>query len=192
MEERLQGLADSYGLEVTVCHYPRGASKWNPVEHRLFGPISMNWAGVPLRTPELLLSLLRGTRTSTGLSVTAEWLDRPYRRGTVVTDAEMAELNIEHHNTCPPWESHQAARLRMVELERFLWQRQRGLCPICGQPLTPPRGCQMHHRQWRVYGGEDLAYNLELLHPNCHRQVHSQGVSVDQAASPVEEAFAKA
>ena len=99
----LQGLADSYGLEVTVCHYPRGASKWNPVEHRLFGPISMNWAGVPLRTPELLLSLLRGTRTSTGLSVTAEWLDRPYRRGTVVTDAEMAELNIEHHNTCPPW-----------------------------------------------------------------------------------------
>ncbi len=75
---------------------------------------------------------------------------------------------------------------------RFLWQRQRGLCPICGQPLTPPRGCQMHHRQWRVYGGEDLAYNLELLHPNCHRQVHSQGVSVDQAASPVEEAFVKA
>jgi 5-methylcytosine-specific restriction endonuclease McrA len=41
-------------------------------------------------------------------------------------------------------------------------------------------------------GGEDSAYNLELLHPNCHRQVHSQGGSVDQAASPVEEAFAKA
>jgi RNA-directed DNA polymerase len=75
---------------------------------------------------------------------------------------------------------------------RFLWQRQQGLCPICGQPLTPPRGCHIHHRQWRVYGGDDLAYNLELLHPNCHRQVHSQGVSVEQAASPVEEAFAKA
>jgi RNA-directed DNA polymerase len=75
---------------------------------------------------------------------------------------------------------------------RFLWQRQGGLCPSCGQPLAPPRGYQMHHRQWRVYGGDDLAYNLELLHPNCHRQVHSQGVSVDQAASPVAEAFAKA
>jgi len=74
---------------------------------------------------------------------------------------------------------------------RFLWQKQRGLCRVCGQPLTPPRGCHIHHRQWRVYGGEDLAYNLELLHPNCHRQVHSQGNSVDQAASPVEEAFAK-
>ena len=45
-------LADSLGLEVRVCHYPRGASKWNPVEHRLFGPISINWAGKPLRTFE--------------------------------------------------------------------------------------------------------------------------------------------
>jgi hypothetical protein len=58
--------------------------------------------------------------------------------------------------------------------------------------LTQPRGCHIHHRQGRVYGGEDLAYNLEWLHPNCHRQVHRQGISVDQAASPVEEAFAKA
>ena len=75
---------------------------------------------------------------------------------------------------------------------RFLWRKQQRLCRVCGQPLTPPRGWQMHHRQWRVYGGEDSAYNLELLHPNCHRQVHSQGVSVDQTASPVVEAFAKA
>jgi len=42
-------LADRYGLDVTVCHYPRGASKWNPVEHRLFGPISVNWAGCRCR-----------------------------------------------------------------------------------------------------------------------------------------------
>jgi hypothetical protein len=102
-KQRLQELADNYGLAVTVCHYPRGASKWNPVEHRLFGPISMNWAGIPLRTPALLLSLLRGTRTSTGLTVTAEWLGRTYRCGSVVTDAEMADWNIEHHNTCPQW-----------------------------------------------------------------------------------------
>ena len=102
-KRRLQGLADWYGLEVTVCHYPRGASKWNPVEHRLFSHISRNWAGVPLRSQELLLSLLRGTQTASGLRVTAEWLERKYQRGVVVTAAEMAELNIEHHNTCPPW-----------------------------------------------------------------------------------------
>jgi hypothetical protein len=102
-KRRLQGLADWYGLEVTVCHYPRGASKWNPVEHRLFSHISRNWAGVPLRTPDLLLSLIRGTRTSARLTVTAEWLDRTYRRGVSVSDAEMADLNIEYHDTCPQW-----------------------------------------------------------------------------------------
>jgi hypothetical protein len=102
-KRRLQGLADWYDLEVTVCHYPRGASKWNPVEHRLFSHISRNWAGVPLRTPALVLALLRGTRTAAGLAVTAEWLGRKYTRGVRVSDAEMADLNIEHHTTCPQW-----------------------------------------------------------------------------------------
>ncbi len=96
-------MADCYGLEVTVCHYPRGASKWNPVEHRLFSQISRNWSGVPLRTLELLLSLLRGTVTSTGLKVTAEWTGQHYRRGVTVTDAQMEELNIERHGPCPQW-----------------------------------------------------------------------------------------
>jgi hypothetical protein len=96
-------VADRYGLEVTVCHYPRGASKWNPVEHRLFGPISVNWAGVPLRSPEVMLGYLRGTTTRTGLVVTAEWWAKKYAKGVKVSDAEMAELSIEHHDTCPQW-----------------------------------------------------------------------------------------
>jgi hypothetical protein len=102
-KQRLQGLADSYGLEVTVCHYPRGASKWNPVEHRLFGPISVNWAGVPLRSAELMLALMRGTTTWSGLEVSAEWSGQRYLRGVKVSAADMAELNIEHHSTCPQW-----------------------------------------------------------------------------------------
>lgn len=102
-KRRLQGLADWYGLEVTVCHYPRGASKWNPVEHRLFSQVSRNWAGVPLRTPGLMLALLRGTGTARGLEVTAEWWENKYRKGVVVRDAEMAALNIEHQSTCPKW-----------------------------------------------------------------------------------------
>jgi hypothetical protein len=96
-------LADRYGLAVTVCHYPTGASKWNPVEHRLFGPISVNWAGVPLRTPELMLGYLRGTTTEAGLTVTAEWWGRQYARGIAVSEAEMAELDIKYHDTCPRW-----------------------------------------------------------------------------------------
>ncbi len=96
-------LADRYGLEVTVCHYPTGASKWNPVEHRLFGPISSNWAGVPLRTPEVMLGHIRGATTGSGLEVTAEWWEREYAKGVKVSDAEMQELDIEHHDICPRW-----------------------------------------------------------------------------------------
>jgi hypothetical protein len=96
-------VADRYGLAVTVCHYPTGASKWNPVEHRLFGPISVNWAGVPLRTPGVLLGFIRGTTTATGLAVTGEWWERPYRKGIAVSDADMQKLDIERHDTCPRW-----------------------------------------------------------------------------------------
>jgi Rhodopirellula transposase DDE domain len=62
-------LCDGLGLTVTVCHYPPGGSKGNPVEHRLFGPISLNWAGTPLRTWETMLAYVRGMTTTTGLDV---------------------------------------------------------------------------------------------------------------------------
>jgi hypothetical protein len=96
-------LADRYGLVVVVCHYPTGASKWNPVEHRLFGPISTNWAGVPLRDPEVLLGYLRGTETRTGLRVSAEWTDQVYPKGVKVTKTEMNALHLFPHETCPRW-----------------------------------------------------------------------------------------
>jgi hypothetical protein len=60
-------LCDACALTVTVCHYPPGCSKWNPVERRLFSQISINWAGRPLRTLEIMLGYIRGTTTSTGL-----------------------------------------------------------------------------------------------------------------------------
>jgi Rhodopirellula transposase DDE domain len=96
-------LCDRFGLRVTVCHYPTGCSKWNPVEHRLFGPISLNWAGHPLRTWETMLAYLRGTTNSTGLSVTAALHDAVYEKGRVVSDAAMAQLNLEPHAVCPQW-----------------------------------------------------------------------------------------
>ena len=66
-----QQLANRLGLEVTVCHYPTGTSKWNPIEHRLFSLISINWAGKPLRTFEFMLACIRGAKTATGLQVKA-------------------------------------------------------------------------------------------------------------------------
>jgi hypothetical protein len=96
-------LAAPYGLDVTVCHYPRGASKWNPVEHRLFGPISNNWAGIPLSSPEVMLGYLRGTKTETGLRVSAEWTTQKYATGVKVTQQEMNNIPIERHDICPQW-----------------------------------------------------------------------------------------
>jgi len=96
-------LADPFGLELTVCHYPTGASKWNPIEHRLFSQISQTWAGTPLTSVAVVLDAIRKTTTTTGLRVRAQVLPGVYRRGCRVTDEEMASLHIEKHKTCPRW-----------------------------------------------------------------------------------------
>lgn len=96
-------LADRFGLEVTVCHYPTGASKWNPVEHRLFGPISINWAGIPLRTFDTMLALIRGTTNVSGLQVDAALIDQTFLKGIKVADDTMARLNLVRHAVCPHW-----------------------------------------------------------------------------------------
>jgi hypothetical protein len=98
-----QQLCDRYGLAVTVCHYPTGCSKWNPIEHRLFGPISLTWAGHPLATWDTLLGYLQGTTTETGLTVRAALHEGAYQTGERVSDAEMATLNLTRHAVCPPW-----------------------------------------------------------------------------------------
>jgi len=96
-------LADQLGLEVTVCHYPTGASKWNPIEHRLFGPISLNWAGKPLETFEFMLACIRGTDTDTGLQVNAFLVEKIYEKGIKVANEVMQALHIEWHSICPRW-----------------------------------------------------------------------------------------
>ena len=66
---------------------------------------------------------------------------------------------------------------------RYLWLEQNGKCPVGRQPLTLQEGWHVHHLLWRTYGGTDLIDNLVLLHPNCHRQVHSEGLVVEKFAS---------
>src|SRR5258708_23177208 len=91
-------LAKRLGLTVTVCHYPTGCSKWNPIEHRLFGPISINWAGKPLRTFDTLLAYIRGTTTSAGLDVQAMRLDGDFPTGPAVSDPAMDALHLSKHS----------------------------------------------------------------------------------------------
>jgi hypothetical protein len=115
-------LCDERGVTVTVCHYPPGCSKWNPVEHRLFGPISVNWAGCPLRTVATMLAYLRGTTTTTGLAVEAACHDGVYPTGQGVSDAEMATLTLERSATCPMW--NYTLRPRCVEDSTDLAKRE--------------------------------------------------------------------
>ena len=94
-------LADTHQVSVTVCHYPAGASKWNPIDHRLFSQISRNWAAQPLRCYETILNYIRTTTTKTGLRVTAHLIDRDYPTGVKVPDDQFAAIALQPHDIQP-------------------------------------------------------------------------------------------
>lgn len=96
-------VADRFGLAITVSHYPTGASKWNPIEHRLFSEISKTWAGCPLRSFDDVLHYIRDTNTQTDLTVQAHLVTETYETGVKVPDEEMDALNIQFHDVCPQW-----------------------------------------------------------------------------------------
>ena len=96
-------LCNRHRLRVTVAHYPTAASKWNPIEHRLFCEISKNWAGRPLDSYETVLKYLRTTRTAAGLRVRAHLVKKIYKTGLKVTDAQMRQLCITSDTSLPRW-----------------------------------------------------------------------------------------
>ena len=98
-----QRLADSTGLDIQICHFPPGTSKWNKVEHRLFSFMSLNWRGKPLESHELIINLIAATTTSTGLTVYAQLDKRPYPTKIEVTDEQLAAVNITRHAFHGDW-----------------------------------------------------------------------------------------
>ena len=96
-----EGLCDRFGITVTVCHYPTSASKWNPIEHRMFSEISKNWAGQPLVDYDTVLNYARTTRTEAGLKVKAYLVTTAYPKGVKVSDEQMATIKIRIHDTQP-------------------------------------------------------------------------------------------
>lgn len=99
----LQQLADEFGLTLTVTHLPTGASKWNPVEHKLFCFITKNWAGRPLVSYETILKYIRTTKTETGLRCRA-YLDKTnYPTGGHLTVDEKAQIRLFPHRVLPKW-----------------------------------------------------------------------------------------
>jgi hypothetical protein len=96
-------VCDRHSLNVTVAHYPSGASKWNPIEHRLFSEISKNWAARPLDSYETILQYLRTTTTTTGLRVRAHLVRKAYKKGITITRDQMNGLDLTHDEALPKW-----------------------------------------------------------------------------------------
>ena len=103
-KERLQNaLCSRHKLCVKVCHYPPGASKWNPIEHKMFSFISSNWAGRPLDDYETVLKFIRTTKTESGLKIRATLNTKKYQKGIRVSDKHMQNINIVYHTQRPEW-----------------------------------------------------------------------------------------
>jgi Rhodopirellula transposase DDE domain len=99
----LQQLANETGLEIAVCHFPPGTSKWNRIEHRLFSFITMNWRGKPLVSLETIINLIGATTTSTGLEVYARLDAGTYPDKIKVPDAAIKAVNLHGDPFHPEW-----------------------------------------------------------------------------------------
>jgi hypothetical protein len=102
-KKELARLADETGLEITVCHYPPGTSKWNKIEHRMFSFISMNWRGRPLTSYRTIVELIGATTTGKGLRLRAERDEGCYETGVKVSDKELAALPLRRHEFHGDW-----------------------------------------------------------------------------------------
>jgi transposase len=99
----LAALALETGLQISICHFPPGTSKWNKIEHRLFSHITMNWAGRPLTSHEVILQSIAATTTRTGLNVHAELDTNTYDLGIRISDAHLDALPLTHHDWHGDW-----------------------------------------------------------------------------------------
>jgi hypothetical protein len=99
----LQKLADETGLEIAVCHFPPGTSKWNKIEHRLFSAITQNWRGKPLVSHEVVVNLIGATTTTTGLKVKSELDTNQYPAGRIVSDDELSAIHIRRDTFHGDW-----------------------------------------------------------------------------------------
>jgi len=99
----LQRLADELGLNISVCHFPPGTSKWNKIEHRMFCHITENWRGKPLVSRAVIVNLIGNTTTRKGLTVLADLDTNSYETGIKVSDEEFATITLQRHKFHGDW-----------------------------------------------------------------------------------------
>ena len=102
-KRELQKLSTELNIEIAVCHFPPGTSKWNKIEHRLFSYISKHWRGIPLVSHEVIVNLIAGTSTKTGLSVQCVLDQNTYEAGIKVSDEELTQINIRKNDFHGEW-----------------------------------------------------------------------------------------
>lgn len=98
-----KAFSNRHKLSVKVCHYPPGASKWNPIEHKMFSFISNNWAARPLADYETVLKFIRTTKTDAGLKIRAALNTKQYQKGIRISDKQMQHINVKHYTQRPEW-----------------------------------------------------------------------------------------
>ena len=99
----LQRLADETGLQIKVCHFPPGTSKWNKIEHRLFSFIARNWRGQPLVSRQAVVSLIGATTSTAGLKVYAQLDENAYKRGVRISNSALAAVNLHPDDFHGEW-----------------------------------------------------------------------------------------
>lgn len=99
----LQKLSTETGIEISVCHFPPGTSKWNKIEHRLFSFISKNWRAKPLTSIEVVVNLIANTTTDKGLKVKAKHDTTLYAKSIKVTDIELGQVHLKRNDFRGDW-----------------------------------------------------------------------------------------
>ncbi len=102
-KKELQQLANELKIEIHVCHFPPGTSKWNKIEHRMFSHITKNWRARPLENLEIIVNLIANTTTSKGLIINAKADENQYEKGIKITDKELKEINLTNKEFKGNW-----------------------------------------------------------------------------------------
>jgi transposase len=102
-KKEIQNLANELNMEISICHFPPGTSKWNKIEHRLFSYISINWRGKPLTSYEVIVNLIGSTTTSKGLKVKSELDTNIYTTGIKISNEELEKINIKRDDFHGEW-----------------------------------------------------------------------------------------
>lgn len=167
----LAAFAAEAGLQITVCHFPPGTSKWNKIEHRLFSAITLNWRGRPLTSHEVVVATINTTRTRRGLNVHAELDENTYPLGIAISKKELQQLPIRPHEHHGEWNytiaptgtktvpvtaderaRNRAETLRLLADERITGMSAPQLAALAAR-LAPAQQAQAAQRRFEQRGG---------------------------------------